>query len=204
MSISAAVKLFQKHPEKLKALRGRYAEPGRYYHNWQHIEQLLASFEEVSERVHRPEGVLFAIYYHDAIYDVASKTNEEDSAELFKNEWNSSIDSDDLEFSHSLILATKKHRIDEALTAQDKVDCAYFLDLDMSVLGMGESEYFNYAKNIRKEYSVFSDEMYNLGRAKLLTDFLAQERIYLTDYFHRLYEINARENIQKEILMLSC
>lgn len=75
-----------------------------------------------------------------------------------------------------------------------------FLDLDLAILGAASSEYDEYAAQIRKEYIIhYSWEDYRAGRKAVLRGFLTRQRLYFTDYFHRLYEIEARHNIQREI-----
>lgn len=74
-----------------------------------------------------------------------------------------------------------------------------FLDLDLAILGASSSEYDEYTAQIRQEYIYYSGEDYRAGRKAVLKGFLARERLYFTDYFHQLYEIEARQNIQREI-----
>jgi predicted metal-dependent HD superfamily phosphohydrolase len=77
-----------------------------------------------------------------------------------------------------------------------------FLDLDLSILGASEDDYDDYTKLIREEYSCYSAEEYRNGRIKVLKGFLNRERLYFTDYFHKKYEVRARENIEREIKSL--
>jgi len=72
----------------------------------------------------------------------------------------------------------------------------------MSILGAAPDAYRQYASDVRREYGVFPDEMYNHGRLQVLNDFLARDRIFLTDYFHERLEKLARVNISQEIARL--
>lgn len=65
-------------------LRRRYAEPGRAYHNWRHIEELLAQFDAHAGQIEHPLAFRFAILFHDAIYDPRAADNEARSAALFE------------------------------------------------------------------------------------------------------------------------
>ncbi|MBM9575794.1 hypothetical protein JWG45_01380 [Leptospira sp. 201903070] len=58
----------------------------------------------------------------------------------------------------SQILATKGHPTSEDL------DTNIFLDADLSILGEEWDLYSGYCKNIRKEYSIYSDSDYKIGR----------------------------------------
>lgn len=73
------------------------------------------------------------------------------------------------------------------------------LDLDLAVLGASSSEYDEYAAQIRQEYIHYCWEDYRAGREAVLKRFLARERLYFTDYFFKLYEVQARQNLQREI-----
>lgn len=58
-------------------------------------------------------------------------------------------------------------------------------------------------KNIRQEYYMFTNTLFNSGRKKVLSAFLANNQIYKTDFFINKYEKNARKNILSEIELLS-
>ena len=91
------------------------------------------------------------------------------------------------------VLATKKH------AACDDTDTNYFTDADLSVLGQGWYVYSNYYRQVRKEYALYPDIIYIPGRKKVLQHFLQMERIFKTDHFFNKFELQARENIQKEL-----
>src|SRR5262249_29142305 len=125
----------------LADLKKRYGEPQRAYHTWAHIEQLLALFEEAKPRLHDPIAVLYAILYHDAIYEPTRSDNEEKSAELV-----SSLNSDILDQSTkakaaALVLATKHHAVPAGLSSGDAEDAAMFLDMDLSILAAPAAEF---------------------------------------------------------------
>src|SRR5690606_21190834 len=101
-----------------------------------------------------------------------------------------------IEKIYNQILATKTHK------ESDNLDDNYLLDLDLSILGKNWNEYEAYIKQIRNEYSIYPNFLYNPGRKKVLEHFLTFDRIYKTDYFRILYENQARENISKEIEIL--
>ena len=55
---------------------------------------------------------------------------------------------------------------------------------------------------IRKEYSIYPDFLYNPGRKKALEHFLEHKFIFQTEEFRTQYETKARENIKREIELL--
>jgi predicted metal-dependent HD superfamily phosphohydrolase len=95
------------------------------------------------------------------------------------------------------ILATKKH-LDNSDT-----DTNYFTDADLSILGQDWNMYSEYYRNVRKEYSIYPDLIYNPGRKKVLKHFLDMERIFKTEYFYSKFEQQAKINIQMELKSLS-
>ena len=83
------------------------------------------------------------------------------------------------------------------------IENADFTDADLSILGKPRAEYITYMDNVRKEYKMYPDFMYNKGRIKVLEGFLAMDRIYKTTFFHKNFETQAKDNITFEIKKLS-
>src|SRR5688500_10382350 len=59
-----------------------YSSKKRHYHNLFHLYHLLGQLLSVREFITNWDAVLFALYYHDVVYDVLKKNNEEKSALL--------------------------------------------------------------------------------------------------------------------------
>jgi len=179
-------------------LEKSYNFKSRYYHNLSHINELLQFYDKYEHELIKKNVVLFAIFYHDIIYDIKKKDNEKQSAEFAKNSLKDlNIKQEIINFCYDYILATKKHNIDSSDT-----DLAYFLDFDMAVLGKDWEDYHIYTEKIRKEYQIYPSILYKKGRKKALESFLQTEQIYKTDAFFKLFEEQARKNIQKEINLL--
>ncbi|VAV99741.1 hypothetical protein MNBD_ALPHA05-1486 [hydrothermal vent metagenome] len=190
------------HPKIFERLKARYSEAGRFYHCWTHIEQIVCEYDNVAFMISNESCVLYAIYYHDAIYDPSSFSNEEDSADLFRREILPIENEDIVHVACEFINATKTHKLPDIADEKVLTDCRYFLDLDMSILGADANEYKSYAKSIRREYSAYDDGAYCFGRTKILESFLRAERIFLTDYFVEKYERQANVNIKNELSIL--
>ena len=94
------------------------------------------------------------------------------------------------------IKCTKSHEFSDS-------DTNYFTDADLSILGKSWKTYEEYYQQIRKEYKIYPDFIYNSGRKKALQHFLKMDRIFKTDYFFEKYEIQARENLQNELQILT-
>lgn len=179
-------------------IENRYSEEGRYYHSLKHLEHLLQQLEEIKPLLKDWNTILFTLFYHDVIYDVLKPDNEEKSAELAEKRLGELRVPDEIIRSCAeQIHATKSH----AQSVND--DTNYFTDADLSVLGQEWETYARYAANVRNEYAVYPDVLYNPGRKKVLEHFLGMDRIFKTAHFHQQYEIQARENLKREYALLA-
>lgn len=167
----------------------------RCYHNLSHIRQMITLWEEFGKYIREQEVVLFAIFFHDIIYNPLLKNNEEESAqaaEKYLSELN--YPAEKITLVSEFILATKTH-----INTLNNTDLDYFLDFDLYILGTAQETYQAYAQQIRKEYLIYPDTVYKPGRKRLLQHFLEAPAIFHTPVFRKLYEENARKNIQAEM-----
>lgn len=181
-------------------IQDSYSSSGRYYHTLEHIDKLLAVFEEFKDKIGEKDAVEFAIWYHDIIYVPGRTDNETESARLAEKRMRElGIEAERISKTVQLIEATKTHR----LTAEvDNFDGQFFLDADLSILGADWENYLAYAKDIRKEFSFVDKDAYAAGRGAVIQEFLRRERIYLTDELSQKLEGQARENIRRELAEL--
>jgi predicted metal-dependent HD superfamily phosphohydrolase len=183
----------------IEALKVRYAEPQRHYHTWAHIEALLGHFRRWESHFHRPEPVLWALCWHDAIYDPRASDNEERSARLLEQEAAGHLPPEDIAIAAQIIRATAGHRVPEGLTGPDADDLALFLDLDLSSFALPELAFAQMQHDIRAEYDFVPDDRFRTARKAILTDFLGRERLYLTDLAHAEWNQQARANLARSI-----
>lgn len=175
-------------------IENQYSCEGRYYHTLTHLENLLQQLNEVKAGIQHWDTVLFTMYYHDIIYDAQKSDNEEKSAELAVERLGKlSLQEEQIALCKEQILATKSH------TQSTDRDTNYFTDIDLSILGQDWQSYSLYFKNVRKEYSIYPDLMYNSGRKKVLEHFLGMEKIFKTDFFNKKYELQAKQNLLSEL-----
>lgn len=178
-------------------IQKNYSHKKRHYHSLLHLEHLLAQLTEVKKQIHDWDTLLFTLYYHDAIYNALKSDNEEKSAELAEKRMKQiSVPGHTIQLCQQQILATKSH------TISANSDTNYFTDADLSVLGQDWETYSMYYKNVRKEYAIYPEFVYNPGRKKVLQHFLSMERIFKTDFFYHKLEKQARINLQKEMALL--
>ncbi|WP_026979071.1 HD domain-containing protein [Flavobacterium tegetincola] len=173
-------------------LEKAYSKSSRKYHNLTHLAEMMACFETYKSHLQFPDEVLYALFYHDYIYSSTRKDNELKSAE-FAVQLLTENTKVNKQIIFDMILATKEHK---CIGMEDE---KWLIDFDLKVLAKEPEEYAMYAKQIRKEFSIYPDILYNPGRKKALTHFLEKEFIYQTETFRTLFESKARTNIQQEI-----
>lgn len=175
-----------------------YSDKKRHYHTLNHLENLFQQLTEIKTQIKDWDVVLFSLYYHDVIYNSLKSDNEQKSAELAEKRMKSiEISLEIIEGCNAQIMATKAHFLSE------NEDTNYFTDADLSVLGQSWEMYSEYYQNVRKEYAIYPDLIYNAGRKKVLKHFLAMERIFKTNYFYLKFEEQARVNLEKELALLT-
>jgi len=174
-----------------------YTSKKRYYHTLNHLDNLFQELFPIKDKLEDWETIQFSIFYHDIIYNASRNDNEEKSAilEIERLKEIGLSENQILKCNHQ-ILMTKSHEISDN-------DTNYFTDADLSILGKNWETYEEYYKQIRKEYRIYPDFIYNRGRKKALKQFLEMKRIFKTDYFFEKYEKQARLNLQSELEFLS-
>jgi predicted metal-dependent HD superfamily phosphohydrolase len=171
-----------------------YSRKKRHYHNLTHLENLLKELIQNRAIIEDWDSILFALFYHDLVYNVLKKDNEEKSALLaVKRLTEIDVPKERIEFVKIHILATKSHEINS------NNDANIFTDADLSILGSKDDDYKSYCQKIRKEYAIYPDFMYYPGRKKVLMHFLAMDKIYKTSLFRGLYEEKAIKNMKTEL-----
>lgn len=171
----------------------RYIAKGRYYHTLRHLDHLLQELVPHKQRIANWHTVVFAIVYHDVVYNTLKSNNEEKSA-AFAEERLTSLSYPPAELARCkhLILATKKHAYSDAETN-------LFTDADLAILGSDPQTYKRYTEQIRAEYKLYPNLVYYPGRRKVLEHFLGMEQVYKTQAFSERYETAARKNLQTEL-----
>ena len=174
-----------------------YSNKNRHYHTLQHLDSLLEQLTEAKNEIQNWDAILFTLYYHDIVYNALKSDNEEKSAALAKTRMTQiAVSTQTIELCYNQILATKSHQ------TSSNSDTNYFTDADLAVLGKSWETYATYYKNVRKEYAVYPDFLYNRGRKKVIKHFLAMDRIFKTDFFYYKFETQAKQNLTQELNLL--
>jgi len=178
----------------------QYHYAGRPYHNFRHIEEMIANFNNLREyyRWYHLTEVAFAILFHDIIYVPGAKDNEAKSIEVAKEcipKFYPKLPVK-LDFVAYLIDLTASHgKIEEKdIPISIASDVKMFLDCDMAILGAKRERFLEYETQIALEYSGVPEEAYLKGRRRFLANLLAKRNIFLSEEF-RWLELQARHNI---------
>jgi predicted metal-dependent HD superfamily phosphohydrolase len=176
-----------------------HAKPSRHYHNLQHVDYSLQLVEQHADLATDPDAVRAAFWFHDAVYDSMSRTNEKDSAALFQLfAQTHALPPERTEEVVRLIELTVGHEV----SAGDD-NGALMVDVDLAILGADSEVYRNYAAGIRAEYAAVSDEDYVRGRCEVLARFLSRAVIFHHLPLRERFEQPARRNLQAEINKLA-
>ncbi len=172
-----------------------YQSAARFYHNLYHIADMLSLCKEHESHLKSPAILALSIWFHDLVYQADRKDNEKRSAEqaIFYLE-QSELSTNTITQVYQSILATQYHQL-----SFDYPNLAYLLDFDLAILSRDWERYLEYTQQIRKEYSIYPDELYRPGRRKVLEHFLARENLYFTAFAQEEWESQARSNLKMEL-----
>lgn len=191
----------------LAALRAAYAEPPRAYHDFGHVEEVLRWHALVAGGPgwHQPVETGLAVLYHDAIHVAGRGDNETRSAALACEQVARWLPPGTVDAGRvaELIELTARHGQfvpDDFGPGATADDTRHFLDCDMAILGAPPEQFARYDQGIAEEYrKVVPAWLYRRKRRAFLRSLLQRERIFLSDYFHRLLDARARENLARAV-----
>jgi predicted metal-dependent HD superfamily phosphohydrolase len=169
-----------------------YNEPHRVYHNLEHIKSCLTIFDQVSELLVNPDAVELAIWFHDVIYIIGDKKNEQLSADLFMTLTNGLFDNVFRDSVYQHIMATC-HDCSEITNADTKL----MVDIDLSSFGLPWDDFLIDSKKVRDEMPHLSDVDYNQKQKLFQLSLLDQPCFFNSDYFLKYYEAQAHKNLAK-------
>lgn len=169
-------------------LTRRYLEPHRHYHTLEHIAAMLHA-----GRAAPLDAVqTMAVWFHDAVYDPRSRSNEADSAALAVRAltaagWVAA----DVERVRRIVLDTAAHR--PTVPGSDVV-----LDLDLMSLAAPWPVFCRNGENIRAEYAHVPEAEFHTGRRTFLATLLERERLFHSS-LGAPWEAPARDNLARAV-----
>jgi len=183
--------------ELWEGLHKHYSESFRAYHNLTHLNELFSYLDMYSSEIEDLTEFILAIFYHDIIYNVWKKDNEEKSADFAVKVLNKlKLQNVNTANITAHILATKTH-------TSNSNDTSFLIDFDLAILGQSWEVYLDYTKKIRTEYKTVPNIIYYKGRKKVLEHFLNKKSIFTTAIFKNKYEDIARTNLKSEIELIN-
>ena len=188
---------FSDNENTFTELKARYEETHRKYHNVDHIESVLFELGKARYIAENKDSIELALWFHDAIYNTFSKSNEKDSADLAVSFISENAGCIELQKTvHSLIMATEHNFVPQIN------DQKLIVDIDLSILGSTESRYAEFELAIRKEYKYVPWFIFKKKRIELLRYFLNRKSIYSHEHYIDSLEKQARVNITDAIAKL--
>ena len=180
----------------------QYRADSRYYHNLQHIHNVLMTIDDLESLLQDATAVRLAAWFHDIVYEVQPAnerlSNEERSANYAAQALQSlSAPKSTTMLVQRLIRATQLN-----YPVPNDPNFHVLLDADLAILAADCKEYNQYASAIRQEFAFVPEAQYRSGRRQVLESFLEREQIFLTDKMFQEREAKARLNIQHELANL--
>lgn len=151
----------------LNMIYDMWQESGRYYHNLDHLLDLInlinTDFERNRFDSNVYEKLLIVALFHDIIYGPSSSSNEEDSAEFLKSVCN---DLDKINDITQSIIDTKNHNNSSELSE-------IFNEYDMDIVNRDIDSLIKWEDDIFSEYHKFyTTEEYKQGRIKFINSII--------------------------------
>lgn len=174
-----------------------YQGSGRACHNLRHIDNCLAEFDAVKKTAINPTAIEAAIWFHDAVYDPKAIDNEERSAAEASEMLAAMGGGARLNRTVQKLILYTKHNV-----RPPTIDGRIIVDTDLASLGASPAVFVNTAWAIRMEYRWVPESVFWRKRAEFLQTLLNRKRIFYTEYFFRKYEIKARQNMSRFIMLI--
>jgi predicted metal-dependent HD superfamily phosphohydrolase len=187
----------------------RYSEPHRRYHTAEHLAEVLQTVRSLADptdpgasfHLDSPDdyvAVVLAAWFHDAVYDPRSATNEDDSARLASDRLGAAgLDAALVDEVARLVRLTAGHTV-----APGDDNGALLVDADLAILGARPARYDRYAADVRDEYGFVDDDAFRSGRRQVLETFLGLGSIYHCELMVVRCDENARRNLRRELTRL--
>ena len=172
----------------LLELTRRHQELHRHYHSLGHIAAML----DAGRTFPLDDAQTMAVWFHDAIYDPRSATNEEDSAALAGERLRAAgWAARDVDLVQRIVLDTKRH-------VPSCPEAEPVLDLDLMSLAVPWPEFARNTEAIRREYAHVADADFAAGRKAFFAAMLQRDRLYFTP-FGKALEVAARANLARAL-----
>jgi len=179
-----------------------YSQKYRFYHNFYHIKHMIEVILPLRSKIKDWDSLIFSIFFHDYVYKPEKNYPNEEKSALYAKAWllSLNIPNKRLKKIDKWILLTKYNEKEEKEEYDE--DLFFLIDADLSQLGYPWITYELNSFLIKQEYNHLTEKEWINGRIQFLKSMLNRETIFLTDYFSEKFEKTAKENIQKELMIL--
>lgn len=174
----------------VQRLERSYAEPHRRYHTFEHIRFCLTQHDLAAQRMPLPDAVELAVWFHDAVHQPGSHSNEAASAAMFRHAAGAAAPLL-VERVASMILDTTH---DHKPTDQHG---GFMVDIDLASLGRPWPNFIEDSRLLRQEQAGVPDQPYLIAQALFLEKLIHRPYLYRTPFFRLRYERRARANIAR-------
>jgi predicted metal-dependent HD superfamily phosphohydrolase len=158
--------------ELLLDLTQRYCEAHRAYHDLRHVATMLVQ----GRAFPLSEVQVWAVWFHDAIYDPLRSDNEEQSARLAERMLPEiGMPAPEVARVALIVRDTIAHR-------PSSQEAEAVLDLDLASLAASPEQFWANRRAIRSEYRHVSDADFATGTRLFAERMLKRERLFLTPW----------------------
>ncbi len=179
-------------------LIARHDQCWRRYHGLSHLRFMFDEIDALHEDITARNRLVFATWFHDAIYITWRKDNEARSADWAKAALARLGASDELVSNVSRLVRLTADHAQGGIDHDDDL----FLDMDCAILGAPPETYAAYAKGVRAEYWWVPGVAYRKGRKAFLERQLTRQPLFLTETYEARYGAQARTNMREEAARL--
>jgi predicted metal-dependent HD superfamily phosphohydrolase len=174
----------------LQLLEECYGQANRRYHGPGHIRFCLEQYDRAAPQIEASEGIELAIWFHDAVHDPGSPTNEADSADLFRAVAGNRRPPLVERVGEMILETTHAYPPSSA-------DARWLVDIDLAGLGQPWERFAEDARLIRAEHLHLPDAIYRGKQQAFLRALIDRPLVYQTRFFRDRYEQRARANIAR-------
>lgn len=174
----------------------RWSEPHRHYHDVRHLHVVLGSLAQLATADEQPPATRrtlhLAAWFHDAVYD-GTPQDEENSAQLAERLLGRVLPAAEVDEVARLVRLTRTHDPDERDLAG-----AQLVDADLAMLGQRPGRYDVYVRDVRADYAHVPDDMWRVGRVRVIDHLLGLDPLFRTPRGRELWADLAAQNLAAE------
>lgn len=179
-----------------------WMEPGRFFHNLEHLKTLLENIDFMAQTARNPDALRLAAWFHGVRFDVSAQAvaQAKDGLDIHAGALKAQgvltslgMPQPQVQRVVGLIESLEGHRGDP-----DDIDAQVLSDADLSILAADPEDYLDYMCQLRREYSAYDDAEFVSARSQVVSALLARRQLFWT-HAASAWEELARENLRAEL-----